>query len=365
MARVAELQFRANSIVDFYRKHDNNKAMTAAHFSMQNIDRSVIYRVIKRFEERGTTTFAKKTGRPRTETTPQLIKKIDKTLERDPNISIRNLASSMKVSRCTAQRAKVEAGWKSRRCLNAPNTTPEQEKRIVTGATRIYKKLTPSGGGKILIMDDESYFPADPNQVAGPKNFSFKPGFEVPVKCMVKPKLKFFKKYLVWQALDAAGNVSKPFICEGTINGELYLKECLQKRLVPFIDQHHARDQVLFWPDMATSHYSKDCTAWLASQNIDFVSKQENTPNFPQGRPIELFWALVKKEYAKRSRPAKNLVDFKRIYKVISERVAERSGKTLMEGTKRKLRITRDEGAFGVIKVKLPPLRPSSKINNK
>lgn len=45
---------------------------------------------------------------------------------------------------------------------------------------------------------------------------------------------------------------------------------------------------------MATVHYAKENIDWLNEQNIEFVKKKENTPNFPHGRPIEKYWALCK-----------------------------------------------------------------------
>lgn len=106
------------------------------------------------------------------------------------------------------------------------------------------------------------------------------------------------------------------------LNAKIYLKECLIKRLLPFIEKHHSFKDILFWPDLATSHYTKDVQNWLKSQNIDFVSKTENAPNVPKARPIEKFWANCKQEYKKRSKPAENLTQFKSIWRRLSKKVA-------------------------------------------
>jgi hypothetical protein len=44
--------------------------------------------------------------------------------------------------------------------------------------------------------------------------------------------------------------------------------------------------------DMASAHYKKDVTEWLADQSIEFVEKDQNAPNVPQARPIENLGAL-------------------------------------------------------------------------
>src|SRR5258708_3918017 len=128
-----------------------------------------------------------------------------------------------------------------------------------------------------------------------------------------KPKSKFLKKYLIWQAIDEGGNVSRPYVSTNTQTAETYLKECLQKILLPFIEEHHDKKDVVLWMDMATCHYATQVTNWLRENEIDFIEKKENAPNVPIARPIEIFWALCKKECGKRKKPAKNLHSFKQI----------------------------------------------------
>lgn len=236
----------------------------------------------------------------------------------------------------------------------APKMIKNQPKRIIKGATKIYKQLVPSGGEKVIVMDDETYVPADPSQIPGKHYYSIKPNQNLPDSAKFSQKTKFPTSYMVWQAIDQDGNISKPFITDLKINGEIYQKECLKKRLLPFINKHHDINKVLFWPDMASVHYSASNINWLTSENISFVKKKDNTPNFPQGRPIELFWALCKKEYSKLKNKPKDIKEFRRKWQVISERVAERSGKNIMSGLKTKLQSVRKHGPLGPIKIKLP-----------
>ena len=88
---------------------------------------------------------------------------------------------------------------------------------------------------------------------------------------------------------------SAPFISTGTMTAETYLRECLQKRLIPFITKHHEIEDILFWPDLATYHYANIVLDFLRSKNIDFVSKKDNPPNVRQARGIEKFWADCKR----------------------------------------------------------------------
>jgi len=74
------------------------------------------------------------------------------------------------------------------------------------------------------------------------KNLSIAKIFsEVNDKNLFRGKDRYFKKLMVWQAIDQNGKVSDPYITEGTLNGSTYLKECLKKRLLPFIDKYHKK----------------------------------------------------------------------------------------------------------------------------
>ena len=97
-----------------------------------------------------------------------------------------------------------------------------------------------------------------------------------------KTKSNIPKKFLVWQALCSCGDRSSNFVTSGTINSEIYVKECLRKRLLPFINKH--RGSAFFWPDLASCHYSKMALDWYKDNNINFVPKEANPSNCPELR---------------------------------------------------------------------------------
>jgi hypothetical protein len=86
------------------------------------------------------------------------------------------------------------------------------------------------------------------------------------------------------------------------------------------------------------SSLSKRCAKLLRSQNINFVERPNNAPNCPQVRPIDKYWALCKKQYKKRSKEPKSLNGFRIICRNVSQKVIEKSGKSLMERHRVKLR---------------------------
>lgn len=80
------------------------------------------------------------------------------------------------------------------------------------------------------------------------------------------------------------------------INQTIYLDECIKKRLVPFIKEKHRRCRYVFWPDLASSHYANSVQNWLYENKIRFVPKYLNPANVPEVRPIEDFFAYLKRK---------------------------------------------------------------------
>lgn len=66
----------------------------------------------------------------------------------------------------------------------------------------------------------------------------------------MQQKTKFARKYLVWQAIAGDGDVSEPLITTGTIDSKIYLEECVNKRLLPFLRKKEGTRPILFWPDL-------------------------------------------------------------------------------------------------------------------
>lgn len=325
----SENELRAKRIVRFFLNEANqSKKITFQHFSAEGVSKSTLYCVLKRYRETGNDKYKTLSGRPRTVATPDIVHRTKRSLKSKPGTSVRVLAAKMGISKSTLSRIKTkDLNIKARVKKTVPRYFKDQSARAKSGARFVLDKKR----RKVLVIDDETYVVIDPEDVPGRKFYHCTNPADVSYDEKTKKKTKFFKKYLVWQAIDQFGNVSDPYITTGTINGKIYLNECLRKRLLPFINKFHSPHEILFWPDLATSHYSKDVLQYLEQQNIEIVPKKKNPPNLPQCRPIEQFWAICKQKYSKLSRKPKNLNGFKRIWNNIATKVAQDHGRKLME----------------------------------
>ena len=108
-----------------------------------------------------------------------------------------------------------------------------------------------------LILDNEKYFALN-GDISCNRKYYTTDRSTAPPEVKFKTKMKFEPKLLVWMAVSQKG-ISSIYVHRSTIaiKQETYLHDCIRKRLFPFINRHHKNDNVLFWPDLASSHYSK------------------------------------------------------------------------------------------------------------
>lgn len=171
------------------------------------------------------------------------------------------------------------------------------------------------------VMDDETYCKLEFKSLPGHHYYSGTDRKAVSEEHKVIKMDKLANKVLAWQAICSCGKRSKPYFTNGTINGDLYLNECLKKRLLPFIKRHTS--PVLFWPDLATCHYTKKAIEWYKANNVDFVEKHLNPPNCPELRPIEKYWARVKQKLLKPKSNDTSVENFKRKWNEASKLITD------------------------------------------
>ncbi len=164
----------------------------------------------------------------------------------------------------------------------------------------------------VFVIDDESYFTLDHSSIHGNNSFYTSNINNTPASVKYSKKEKFEKKILVLVAFSNKGLSNMYFVPSGlAINQFIYQKECIIKRLIPFLNEHHSDGNYVFWPDKASSHYSNLVIKTLSDEKVKFVPKDKNPTNIPEARPIENFWSILKGEVYKNNWKADNLDQLK------------------------------------------------------
>jgi hypothetical protein len=315
----------------------------------EGLVRRTIVRVIKRYEDNGTIEYSKNSGPKPSVLTPRNLNKIKSEFINKPSLSLRNCSAKLNISPRSVIRAKKKLNIKTFKKQKTPKYINDQENRAEQACKRLYRKVVPSGGNKFVIMDDETYVQCDSSQIPGSEFYNVVEGVQIDKSIKIKQKEKFGKKFGVWQAIAQDGQVSKPYIFTGTMNGEIYLNKCVRPILIPFIQNYQQNNDVIFWPDLASYHYRSDVINEFKAKNIEIVSKIGNGPNTPQNRPIEKFWALCKSVIKRKAKIFTSLNSFRSVWTRVSKEVSEKSGKNLFSNFKKRLYQTGQNGVYSYL----------------
>jgi transposase len=265
------------------------------------LPKSTVCSVIKRYNQSLTMDRSPGSGRPAGPVDKNLTKRVVRSFKVNPGLSDNDRAEKYKTSRTNVQNIRSRAGWKSYRAIKQPNRNDKQNLRAKQRAGLLLKNVLTKFRGCIL-MDDETYVKNDFKQLPGQKFYISTMRGNVPDRYKFVHQEKYAKKLMIWQAICSCGIKSQAFVTSLKMNRQLYIKECLEKRVLPIIRSHNV--PVKFWPDLTSCHYAKDTMNWYETNQVDVIPKDMNPPNCPQLRPIEQFWAIVKRKLKKSGKSA-------------------------------------------------------------
>jgi transposase len=309
MNELTELQ-RRDIIANFYERHLHlGKAYTVHHYAAEGIPSRSVYHILRMYEERGTTVRKGGSGGHNKKLTAASRAAIVRSNINKNGVSLRQLAKKNHVNPSTMCRLFKSKGVQCYKRERAPQYTEEQMERIKRNA----RKLVSTFQGRTVLVDDESYFRLKSDNIPGNDHFFTADKITTPPDVRFKAMQKFPTQLLVWLCISPHG-VSEPFFLErpNSINGEIYRQQCIQDKLMKFINSHQQpMSSIIFWPDLAPAHYAKATTDLLTSLSVPFVPKIDNPPNLPQCRPIENFWSLLKSEVYKDGWEAKTIRQLK------------------------------------------------------
>jgi len=336
---------RRKRIYEFYlANRSKGKKFTLDHFRCENVARQTVSDIIKRAENDSGHERVQGSGRVAKIMTSKNIKRLKIMFDHRDGVSIRQAARKFNCSnpyilKTLASKTEIEIHKKKK----IPKRTEDQRERIRRCSDRLYRKLQ----GKHAILDDESYFTLAHSTINGNDNFYSSDISKTPASVKYRENAKFEKKLLVWVCASEKG-ISKPyFVPSGlAVNKNVYLEQCVKKRLLPFINAYHSDGQYLFWPDLASSHYAKTVTDHFETEGINYVLREENPPNVPEARPIEDFWGLLKGKVYENNWQAENIQKLEARIKFCLKKIDFETVKALFESTRVRVGKLRTKGVI-------------------
>lgn len=333
----------------FYQNNiKEGKLFTLNHFLRENVGRTMIYEAMKRVDNGKS--LDRRPGSGSNNAIPQKTK--DKVIKECLNKVARSevsIAKQFKISNHSVKKILLNAGIKKKKRIKAPKSSESQKIRQKKCSEKLRRGPFKPSENIEIIIDDETYLTLDGSDNYNAYYYS-QDGVEASDSVKYKFITKFSQKVLVWAALSSRG-LSQAFITKSgnSINSQIYIKECIKKRLTKFIDKHHSDGNFIFWPDLASSHYSKQTLEELKRLKINVVPKDSNPPNVPQVRPIEHYWAILKKRVYRNGWRAESVEELIKKVKLELRRTSPKTCQNLMRSVKSKVRKAADHGPLSLI----------------
>ena len=262
MNKIGSLKAR---MYKFYEDNkDKGKNFVAAHFLSEGYAKSTVYRYIRDAESKKTLARKKGSGRKPTIDTPKNRAKLTKMFNHKKKSSLRKAARILKCHHKTIANIlkKMKKPILCYKRTKIPGRTPVQRLLARPKCRRLLYNYRNSD----FIIDDESYFTLSNSVLTGNDSYYSNDRTLTPDAVKYIDVNKYDEKVLVGVAISPKGMSQIYFRASGlAVNQDVYLNDCLIKRLKPFIAQHYKGQKYVFWPDLASSHYAKSVTNWLNS----------------------------------------------------------------------------------------------------
>ena len=123
-----------------------------------------------------------------------------------------------------------------------------------------------------IIEDNETYIKYEHQQIPGAVYYISKYRGET------DKKFKYIK--LDKFSNCSCGKKSVPYICDSTLTDQIYVKDCLQKHLLPLIISHD--NGPVLWPNLVSNHYGKLAMECYEKNDLNVVPKTANPLNCPE-----------------------------------------------------------------------------------
>jgi len=269
-----------------------NKTFIVNHFRMENVPKSTMYDILQRKENNIGPERKIGSGRTAKKMPKKQIKRLEKSIDKKDGVSQHSLAKRFNVTQQYISKIINEkTSIRYRKKTKAPKRTPTQKAAVRPKCRQLVELFR----NKIVIIDDESYFHLSNTELLGNAGYYSSDPDTTPNEVKLKRKSKNEPKLLVWIALSEKG-VSKHYIAPSgqAVDEDVYISKCLVK-LKKFINEVHENDEIVFWPDLASAHYSNKVQDYLKSENIEYVPRDKNPAKVPELRPIEDFWSEIKR----------------------------------------------------------------------
>lgn len=151
------MEFKRDSVISLYLAGKPQVAIVRA-LQHLNVNKSFVSRTIARYRDTGSVARRQGSGRKKTATSAEMVRKVKKRLDRNPRRSGRKMARELNISQYSIRQIlKNELGVKPLKFQKVQELTPQQKENRLKRAKELLR-LAASGELPNLVFSDEKTF---------------------------------------------------------------------------------------------------------------------------------------------------------------------------------------------------------------
>ena len=279
---------KRTAIVELFKSGNSKKDIAKS----LKVNRMLVWRTLKRFEETGDVKNMPGQGRPKTARTTKLVKSTREKVRRNPKRSIRKLSIESNVSYGTMSTIlrkdlKMSPFKHVKKHQLSAQIVDKRLQRSKILLSRIKNGTLPN-----LVFSDEKKFDVEHHFNTQNDRVWSKNGDE---GTRVVTRKNFPTSVMVWGAVTESGRSPLVFVDKGVkLNQKNYRDDILDGALIPWARKHFKKSPWSFQQDSAPSHGAKKTQEWLSENVPHFITKEEWPPSSPDLNPLDFgIWSYL------------------------------------------------------------------------
>ena len=285
MSSVAE---KRTAIVELFKAGNSKQDISMS----LKVNRMLVWRTVKRYEETGDVQNRPGQGRPRTVRTPKLINSTREKIRRNPKRTIQKLAKQSNVSYGTMSTVlrkdlKLSPFKHVKKHQLSAQVVDKRLQRSKILLSRIHDGTLPN-----LVFSDEKIFNVEHHFNSQNDRIWSKNGDE---GSRVVTRKQCPTSVMVWAAVTESSRSPLFFVDKGVkLNQKNYRDAILVGALLPWARKHFKKRPWSFQQDSAPSYGTKSIQEWLSENVPHFITKDEWPPSSPDLNPMDFgIWSYL------------------------------------------------------------------------
>ena len=268
-------------------------------FPSKNWCKSSVNRLFKKVEQTGSIARKKGSGRPTTVCTEENAALVDELLcsqddQPGTHLSQRKIAQRLNIERKSVRNIKYKLNKKAFKRLRASRKTPAVREKRKTRARKTLDGYSAIDVKRIVFTDEKNF------QIEAPCNSKNdvvygKSKYEISPARLYKQRSRFPKNVMVSAGISWNGKTAIHFIATGSVrvNSERYVN-LLREGLLPDIRRLYPRGNFILQQDGARCHTSRQTSAFLEGEGVEFMGKEDWPPESGDLNPMDYgVWSML------------------------------------------------------------------------